>query len=163
MQRRRRPWLNRIGGAVIGAGAAVGVYTLMAEAPPWALHVVPTPGWEGPGQLVPLDGTELITPWPDDWIVLRLTVGENLHFWEVRVLDEIRWSGTGPDIGRFEIVILKIPGDTNGDKEMNLIDVAQVKSMNGADPTAPGNARFDLNSDDNINLIDVALCKSLGG
>lgn len=134
-----------------------------AAEPSWQLQVVPSKGWTGPGQVVPLDGTELITPWPNEWIVLRLTVGENMHWWEVRVLDEIRWSGTGPDVGTFELVVLKIPGDVNGDKFRNLIDAALVKSMNGADPAAPGNARFDLNADGYINLIDMALCKSLGG
>jgi hypothetical protein len=35
--------------------------------------------------------------------------------------------------------------------------------MNGADPTLPGNARFDVNVSGTINLIDMALVKSLNG
>ena len=53
--------------------------------------------------------------------------------------------------------------DVNGDGQVNLVDMALVKSMNGADVTAPGNARLDVNGDGAINLIDMALVKSLNG
>jgi len=53
--------------------------------------------------------------------------------------------------------------DVNGDGRVDLIDMAQTKSMNGADPTVPGNARFDVNGDGSINLIDMALVKANNG
>jgi hypothetical protein len=65
--------------------------------------------------------------------------------------------------GDTDCLVRGLTGDTNGDGNTDLIDMAQVKSMNGADPTVPGNARFDVNVDGNINLIDMALVKSLNG
>jgi hypothetical protein len=53
-------------------------------------------------------------------------------------------------------------GDVNGDQNTNLIDMAFVKSKNGA-PVLPDNIRFDANLDGAVNLIDMALVKSLNG
>ncbi len=63
----------------------------------------------------------------------------------------------GPD-ARFAV----LAGDTNGDGRTDLIDMAQVKSLNGA-PVATDNAWFDVNLDGHIDLIDMALIKSLNG
>ena len=52
-------------------------------------------------------------------------------------------------------------GDVNGDKCANVIDMAMVKSKNGA--PLPGNERFDVNCDGVINLIDMALAKGSNG
>ena len=66
-------------------------------------------------------------------------------------------------LGDTDCMVLGLTGDTNGDQFTALIDMAQVKSLNGADPTLPGNARFDVNADGYINLVDMALVKSLNG
>ena len=65
-------------------------------------------------------------------------------------------------IGDTDCLIVGLQGDTNGDGNTNLIDMAQTKSKNGQ-PVLPDNIRFDVNLDGNINLIDMALVKSLNG
>jgi len=73
-------------------------------------------------------------------------------------------AGNIPELqGDTDCMVSGLVGDTNGDGDTNLIDMAYVKSMNGADPRVPGNARFDVNTDGNVNLIDMALVKSLNG
>ena len=67
-----------------------------------------------------------------------------------------------PLSGDRDVHVWVLMGDTNADGNTNLIDMAQVKSMNGQ-PVDTGTARFDLNLDGNINLIDMALAKSLNG
>jgi hypothetical protein len=67
-----------------------------------------------------------------------------------------------PLVGDNDVHLRVLTGDTNGDGKTNLIDMAQVKSMNGQ-PLLPENARFDVNLDGSINLIDMALVKSLNG
>jgi hypothetical protein len=68
-------------------------------------------------------------------------------------------TGLGGDT---DCVVRSLVGDTNGDGSANLIDMAQLKSMNGQ-PVLPDNIRFDVNLDGAINLIDMALVKSLNG
>jgi hypothetical protein len=58
--------------------------------------------------------------------------------------------------------LASLAGDTNGDGLTNLVDMSQVKNMNGA--TVPeGNVRFDVNTDGSINLIDMGAVGSLNG
>jgi hypothetical protein len=59
-------------------------------------------------------------------------------------------------------LVRALVGNTNGDDNTNLIDMAQVKSLNGQ-PVWPDNIRLDVNLDGNLNLIDMALVKSLNG
>jgi len=56
-----------------------------------------------------------------------------------------------------------LEGDTNDNTDTNLIDFAQVKSLNGTDAAAAGMARFDVTCDGDVNLIDAARVKSLNG
>ncbi len=67
-----------------------------------------------------------------------------------------------PLVGDHDLHILVLCGDTNSDGSTDLIDIAQVKSMNGQ-PTDEVTVRFDLNLDGNIDLIDMALAKSRNG
>ena len=77
---------------------------------------------------------------------------------------KIDLAGNVADLtGDTDCMVRGLAGDTNGDQNTNLIDMAQTKSKNGSDPTVPGNAKFDVNVDGNINLIDMALVKSLNG
>lgn len=66
-------------------------------------------------------------------------------------------------IGDTDCRVRGLQGDINGDSSTNLIDMAAVKAMNGADPVEPGNARLDVNTDGAINLIDMAAVKALNG
>jgi hypothetical protein len=61
-----------------------------------------------------------------------------------------------------DCLVKSLCGDTNGDGNTNLADMAFVKSKNGA-PVVPDNVRFDVNVDGQINLADMALVKSLNG
>ncbi len=90
---------------------------------------------------------------------------------------EIEFAGGLPDAGRYKIDLAAniscltgdtdcemgvLAGDTNNDRHADLIDMAQVKNMNGE--LASQNPRFDVNLDaGTINLIDMALVKSLNG
>jgi hypothetical protein len=65
-------------------------------------------------------------------------------------------------VGDDDVRVKVLLADTNGDDRANLIDMAQVKSMNGA-PLVEDTARFDLNRDAAVNLIDMALAKSRNG
>lgn len=70
--------------------------------------------------------------------------------------------GADPDYDRTcELRVLA--GNTNDGTTTDLVDMADVKSRNGDDPTLPGNARYDVNVGGSIDLVDAALVKSLNG
>ena len=64
--------------------------------------------------------------------------------------------------GDADCMVRCLAGDTNGDQNSDLIDMAQTKSKNGQ-ALLPDNIRFDVNTDGNVDLIDMALVNSLNG
>ncbi len=91
---------------------------------------------------------------------------------------ELLWAGGLPDEACYNIDLTgklnyAVPGDadcmvkvlvgnTNGDNNTDLIDMAQTKSKNGTS-VAGDDVRFDVNLDGHIDLIDMAMVKSLNG
>ncbi len=64
-------------------------------------------------------------------------------------------------VGDTDCMVIGLTGDVNGDENVDLIDMAYVKSKNGS--TVPPHQKFDVNTDGNVDLIDMALVKSLNG
>jgi len=64
--------------------------------------------------------------------------------------------------GDTDCEIRSLVGDVNGDGDMNLIDMARVKSKN-RESVDVANAGDDVNVSGRINLVDAALVKSLNG
>ena len=57
--------------------------------------------------------------------------------------------------------VVPIPGDTNGDCNVNILDLIAVRNKLNADPASPPeNASFDLNGDGSINILDMIFVRN---
>ncbi len=76
---------------------------------------------------------------------------------EITLADENLWPITNAQLKNSSVIVRTIPGDTNGDCTVNIIDLSIIGKAYGSTPEIQyWDPRADLNKDNVIGLVDLA-------